>query len=63
MSGRSGCSKQCGPGVQVFSRMKTVIEKHGGKCPDGEGITNQRIDKPCKVKECPGNHTILHGGV
>ena len=47
------CSKPCGPGTQINTRTKKVVEKDGGTC------TGQPTEeKGCEIKKCPG--TLLH---
>ena len=43
------CSKTCGTGTRIDTRVKTIEEANGGTC------TGQFTEtKECKLQECPG---------
>ena len=48
------CSKTCGGGTQTNTRIKKIMEKHGGKkC---SGSSSKEIK--CNVQECSGRKCI-----
>ena len=45
----SECSKSCGNGFLVKTRSKSVVEAHGGVCPDADTVI-----EVCGIENCPG---------
>ena len=48
-----GCTKTCGGGTQLKTRVKTFPEKNGGTCRGKSSETQS-----CNTQQCPGSFNI-----
>ena len=49
------CSKECGGGIQIYTREKIPEHLFGGKECEGEAV----VEKECNTQSCPSKEKLL----